>query len=314
MVTLFSMPSFVVLSKSHDLLPLANRIASAGADVVAGTHWATARDRVWRCPVAGEVEVLAAAKEALTSGDATLVTSSPFHAPGVYPSHYHTEESHEGPLYFGTWNHGDRHFVFEVRGTYPGGGGPQVVAGAVLVRVESDLPLDPPRGVGLTRAPLSFPEGTATLGEPETGWFPFHWHAAFHGLTTAGTVEALVGTAPLALDRFTVVGAVSLPPWPLTSRRGDRVPLGELPEAVMESAFWHDVAVVDGALVAGGVGGLVAVARGSGPTLGVANARYQQTAAAIAQALGPSAQWRPDLVAGPAQALDGLALLGWSPF
>lgn len=307
--------SFVVLSRSHELLPLANRLVSAGADVVAGTHWQTARDRVWKCPVAGEPEVLAAAEPALQSGDATLLTSSPFHKPGVYPSHYHTEEAPPGgPLYFATWNHGDRHLVFEVKGTYPGGGGPQVPVGAVLVRVEREMELEPPRGVGLVRSPLSFPEGKATLGEPSTGWFPFHWHAAFHSLTANGTLDAVLGTAPLALERFTVVGAVSLPPWPLTSRRGDRVPLGAIPEAVMESAFWHDVALVDGALEAGGVGGLVAVARGSGPTLGVANARYQQVAATIAQALGPSAQWRPDLVAGPAQALDALALLGWSGF
>ena len=330
--------SFVVITRTHGLLPLARRLRSEGHPVHLMV-WDPLYTRQVDGPLAGDPQQPEDLQWAIAEaeGGAVVVTDleglrAPFGNAHRFlgPLSWPTEPY--SPLRLGGWFDGEDlqcpHVLVADVGPFGGGAGdPRVLGGLTLVNPDPRADLSLLRHlwtpvlaelkardfVGLVSAGV----GTNEVGAPEltgvkAGWPGLHtavWLSELEGLG-----DVLTGVKAPALDpwahRYVTALPVSIPPWPNLGDPAAEPPQGELlvegltPQQLAR-VFWHDV-VVDTkrrAVVAAQRDGLVGVARGAAHCLELSRARALEIGLA-AQVAGK--QLRADLGQSVAAVLSAL--------
>lgn len=312
---------FLVISQTHSLLPFSWRLKKDGYDVEVLVE-KDRFERAWegrldRFKVVSGHDKRAGSQRAAVRGEAEakgqwVLTDSPrwtrdfLGYERLLPTLSHHDGA-EGDIWLGAWFDGEqfqgRHLLIEDRGLWPGGLGPDVVAGATLVR-----PNEWPEALEETLHPLAdhFKAGgyrglvrvrkDHRNGETvwRAGWGSLQAHAfvAELGDAGAGFGAVIEGAEPVFPHRFTVVLAVSIPPWPLRCDVKPETP--PIPPEVVKTGavFLHDMRVEEDGPRGAGTDGLIGVARWSAHSLKLAQQRVREIAAAMEL---PQAQWRPDV-------------------
>jgi hypothetical protein len=330
---------FLVVSHKHGLLPVANRLLSAGEETQT-IVWKHRFEKAWQGKITpalrgskGEVrqDTMQLVTESVNSGQTILVTDmSELEGFDSAPLRYHRVRSPEEPISsvrLGGWFDGEKfqqvHLLLVDRGAWPGGLGAGVDAGLTMVLPDPDwFPRDlldelwqglaeklKSAGFrGLVQADVNqSPEtGGPELGGWLAGWPWLHTQAFLSELENLP--ELLKGDIPeYPKDtRYTVVLPVSIPPWPYVKSAGAEVyPVEGLTNQDMSRFFWHDIQVDSEhrELKSGGLDGLLGVSRGSGWSFELAR---QQALGQAFRLSVPEKQFRPDIGVWVPEALGTL--------
>lgn len=325
----------LVVSHQHGLLPFAWRLKREGHEVSTvvvspryQAAWAGRLDKEttgelkredlerWKEPAAtGELVVLTDSTKAMEAFTGAPMLYGTWTVPGSAPAQ----------LYMGAWfsdmgEWHDPHWFFPDWGLWPGGFGPTVLAGGVLVRTSQAFkgPL-----VLLDALTDSFTKenyrGLVQLG---LQWVPaanefqvcgvsggptwLHMHAFVAGLTNFG--ETLGGAVPtFEPKQFVVVAPVSQPPWPIKGAPGSKPTDLNIPSELTKDCFFHAISLEGGQLRTAGLDGLIGVVRGSANVLELARAQALKVAAGIGV---PERQVRLDVGTRVGEGLAQLETLG----
>lgn len=324
------MPEFLTLSHDHRLLPLAAHLEREGhkSPVVVDKPWYDGcweglLDRLLPAEADKDEAVWKAVVLRTRQAGVPVLTTSWQWAQRFegYPLVYGTlrGEGRLGSELVGFWWDGTAprlpHLLVEDRGLWPGGKGPQELAGATLVA--TDLPaswwealapvterLREEAFRGWVRAQLRSEGDDARevhLAGWCTGWRPGQMHAAVAALPRGGFASLLSGEsegARWAAGCATAV-AVSQPPYPARTARAPargEIALEGAKELAEAGLLWgHDIQAGEaGGWETAGTDGLVGWATGAGRSMWLARQRALQVAGAIGRQL-PEAQVRGDV-------------------
>lgn len=323
----------LVFSHHHGLLPFAYRLKREGHDVGV-VVWNNRYSRAWE----GRLDKLLQGKptaealgpqiEEARSGGLVVVTDSLkgqemfagskylYGVPGQVP--WPTPPA----LCLGGWFAAGEllgaHWLVPDWGLWPGGLGASVLGACTLLRTPRtlELPSELAEALekqayrGLLVVGLNWREATRELVPTGflAGWPFLFTHLFVSGLQNLGNL--LAGEAPsCSATAFEVALPVTQPPWPIPGAPGPQpVQLGGLSNELARQCFFHDLALKGSEVWTAGLDGLVAVARGSGASLGSAQGRVL----GVAQALPvPQKQFRVDAGARVPSVLVGLEELGF---
>ena len=331
---------YLVMTREHGLLPVAQRLITEGHDVEAivdkerfegawggklhkvlrnskGQFSAANLEPVAKSAAKGETVVLTDMRQAKRA--VTIFQGAPYF--------YRTEDSefHGCGLAIGGWWNGAEaqamHLLVYDLGTWPAGLGPSLPGGLTLIRIDftgeqlqlvkSDLEAklaEAGEFRGLFNVGL-LPDdpdknGTFKLGGAQLGWPYLQTQAFLSELEKLGDV--LVGThEPVLPQKFVTVVPVSMPPWPCGGSNAKSVEVPRLPPALEGAVFWHDITidVENRTISTGGLDGFVSVHRGAGAYPETARGKALAGATAIRL---PEKQYRPDVGASVSTVLAQL--------
>lgn len=329
----------LVLSYTHLLLPLANRLATEGHEVttqVRVPEFASAwvGSGLERIPPDADLAPWVARAEA---GELLVVSDSletrtvlgnipPDRKWEMLP----TERRPASWLRLGVWFDGSEprmvHWLFTEQGF--GGGVPAIDTGLTLVwETGRNLGrLDPLLATlteewkrvgfrGLAQVGLQIDaSGALEAVGAYLGWPPLHtavFLAAFDGQVP---FDPRVAGMPLYRDQYTLGAVLSVAPWPWLKRPRGALAAAKPPLAIPEELageFWWWGVEIDqeaGQLRGAGLDGLLGVARARGYCLGAAQARLQSL---VNQLAVPELQARPGIGVGVPLAQASLESVGW---
>jgi len=310
----------LVLSHTHHLLPAAWRLHREGKSV-SYVPWRRRAERCWAGALPSPLpaghprhkarEAMGPLLERVAAGEVGVVWEHASWGNVVReaPVQWGTlpVDGTLGPLRVGAWWDGQAyqapHLLIGSMGAWPGGGGPQVEAGMVLVRLGAPIvpmPVPPDGHRGLVQMGLNQALEPTGVG---LGWHGLHTHAFLAALGEGGQLGKLLeGEAPVLPHRFACVVPVSVPPWPIDCNTlPQQHQVQGLSVEEMGRVMWHDVATDEGAAVlrVAGVDGLIGVTRGVGDSMLLARIRAIGLANKM---LVPEKQMRPDV----GQEVDGV--------
>lgn len=329
----------LVISHTHSLLPLAWRMHREGHDVQTCV-WNARYEAAWEGrlvksptgPPGVKREALAPQIAEAMAGELLVVTDS--HkaqelfkgAPRLMGTAPSLPWSRPPQLCALAWFEGEH---FQSRnplwwmpdwGLWPSGFGALIPGGGVLAIGGAPKPLDclapleaplaQQQFTGLVLVGLDYLEAARELVPTGfvAGWPWLATHAWMEQLTELGGFLA-GGAAVFNGKRYVCVLPVSQPPWPTKGAPGPApVKLEGLTPEITKRCFWHDIQVVGSDVQTAGLDGLVAVAAGSGMTLGRAQARALEAALALPL---PDKQMRPDVGSSAVGMLNALEELGY---
>lgn len=315
---------FLVISRTHGLLPFAYRLRNEGHDVQV-LIWKKRFERSWD----GKFEKLFKMSEKTLTpenlepvislaeqGELVVVTDvrdaeEYFSNAQQYLGTHRFPEAPESPLRLGFWFDGETvhapHLLICDIGAWPGGLGTMKECGMTLARLDGENEqtalgllqpvLDPLKSLGfkgLAQVGL-VPDHKARFGirGMAAGWPWLHTHAFLAEM--AGTSDLMCGEPPVLNRRYTTALPVSLPFWPSRDAPASKdVLIDGLTPKQMGQVFWHDVTLdtEKREVRSAGLDGLIGVAHGSADTHPLSQAR----ALAIAGTMRfPEKQYRPDV-------------------
>ena len=326
--------SYLILSHTHHLLPVAQRLRREGA-TVEWAPWRSRYSRAWQGTLDTALgpdarrteETLQPLIDMAAAGELTVLHDGPRWSELFRGAtdQWGTREpvGDLSPLRAcGWWDGNDLHaphLLVADLGAWPGGLGPRVEGGATLVRGWETLVraawepyLDGLRASGhrgLVQAHLG--QGATVLWWAG-GWEPLHLHAFLAALGDEHLGKALQGEVPVLPWAYSVAVPVTTGPWPIAcDQHSPEVPL-DVPRELAAQASWHDFRVVEGKPMVAGLDGFVAVTKGTAATLGLARHKALAAAMAISTKV-PAPQLRPDTGASVEGALASLERFGWVP-
>jgi len=297
----------LVASDQHHLLPFAWRLRREGADVevlVFKDRFERAWEGMFEKALVGKakgranLEILA---QLAADGEMAILTDSErgmraFSSGTIFGS-YGATEGDRGQLSLGGWFNGSAwvpsldHIFVNDWGLWPGGFGPEVLAGGTLVRGTTVLHAHLAEWVGglaernfrgLVGAQVVLGEGEWKVGQIHLGWPRLHSDAFFSVLSSLTDLfEA--GVAELE-SQYVVVVPVTMPPWPVEAKgvRSREVQVGGLTAENQASMFFRDFYMGENYEVrTAGLDGYVCVVRGDADTLELARNRAVRLASQV---------------------------------
>jgi len=243
----------------------------------------------------------------------------------------HSETAPQGVVRLGAWFDGEQlltpHGLYVDEGIWPGGMGHATPGAMTLIRIDTpdglqlfhsladpfidELKSKSFRGLVQFGLDLQKASGIPEIAGITQGWPFLHTHAFMDELQSFGSI--LQGSTPVLQKKYTLVTAVSVPPWPSKGQEpaekccihSPEENMPKLTEPWQARFFWHDVTIdkEKRQLWTAGLDGLVGVARGSGDTIDGARHRCMELLAAIQL---PQKQYRTDAGAGLSAVLGGL--------
>lgn len=333
----------LVLSHKHYLAPLAWRLSREGAEttlLVTKKRYQRAWEGRLPKPLSGrdipldDLDLKPWVEAALTGDTQVLtdLTQVPHSDFGAAPNLFFTLKT-EAPtrdnysLVLGGWFNGSwhlPHWYVPDWGLFPGGTGPEVVAGGAVLRgraYPTDIleqltePLSQVGFRGLVGAGVRYNETSGKLeptGHFHAGWDDWlHWELALCELPS--WTSLLEGSSQTEgptndLPPYTVGVVVSQPPWPSVGHPVPaQVELALAPQ-ITKNTFFHDICVEEGRVLTAGTDGLVGVARGVGRSLDRARG---QALATVGGLVFRERQVRLDVGAQVPGVVVGLEELGW---
>lgn len=207
-----------------------------------------------------------------------------------------TQGEGKGAFALGAWFNGEsfvlEHLLLNDWGLWPGGLGPNVLGGMVLVNRSTALhsqlkPLEDQlksaNFKGLISAQvLVAPSGQFTLGQVEFGWPNLHSEAFLSDISSLSDLLSLNGDVYLGC-KYVVTLPVTTPPYPLSGRsQVESATIGGLDPEDTKSIFFHDFKTNGHSeILSAGLDGYLCVVRGSGNNLTMARQRALAIAAKI---------------------------------
>lgn len=294
---------FLVISRTHSLLPIAHRLKLEGHDVEVLVSVATF-EKAWGGKLGkvlrnsrGQINSsnLEPAITSAEKGEITVLTDdwsletlfgNAKQKFGVYK--FENEKEPDSVLRVGGWFDGEEfdcfHGLICDRGAWTGGQGPNIDSAITLIRNDNGnlagfignliAPYAERLKSNSFKGLVQFGISLDTIhGKPEISGviagFPFlHTHAFLSGLEDFGDI--LLGRSnPVIPKKFTTVLTISRPPYPNRKARFRRpVPIENLTDQQIGRVFWHDVQVDEAnhQLSTAGLDGLVGISRGEADT------------------------------------------------
>ena len=295
---------FLVISRTHSLLPIAHRLKLEGHDVEVLVSVA-AFEKAWNGKLGkvlrnskGQINQthLEPAIAAAERGEVTVLIDdwgietlfgNAKRKFGV--QRLEDEKEPDSPLRVGGWFNGETfdcfHGLVVDRGAWTGSQGPDIDGSLTLIRNDNSelaglighlvepyidrLKSSSFKGLVQFGVSLDTTDGTPHIVGAKAG-FPFlHTHAFLSGLEDFGDI--LLGKSnPVLPKKFTTVLTISRPPYPNRKARFRRpVAIENLTDQQVGRVFWHDMQILDQSkhsLSTAGLDGLVGIARGEADT------------------------------------------------
>ena len=321
---------FLVISRTHSLLPIAHRLKLEGHDVEVLVSVA-AFEKAWSGKLGkvlrnskGQINQthLEPAIAAAERGEVTVLIDD-WGIETLFGNakrkfgvcRLEGESEPESPLRVGGWFNGETfdcfHGLIVDRGAWTGGQGPNIDSALTMVRNDSAqlatfmgeliktyedlLKSNSFKGLAQFGIKLDTVSGAPEIDGVLFG-FPFlHTHAFLSGLEDFGDI--LLGKSnPVLPKKFTTVLTISRPPYPNRKARFRRpVAIGNLTDQQIGRVFWHDMQVTDPTkhlLSTAGLDGLVGISRGEADTSELSRGLALEVAQRISL---PEKQYRLDV-------------------
>ena len=314
----------LVISHRHELIPIANRLRTQGAetDLIV---WRQRFERAWDGMInptisraRGEIsdETLDVCREQVASGEVSLLTNV-YNLTGFTGRVFGRLETPQLPLgqfrIGAWWDDGLKapHVLFYDMGAWPQGLGAWVPGCVTMMLPQGDVDLEFLEKLlepvttqlkakdfrGLFNADIIVDPNTAGLAFHgfDAGWPFLHTHAFVSELENmSGLIDGAVPEFTEGIKFVTVI-PVTVPPYPADGKARE-FPIEGLTPKDIANYFWHDVTVdkEGGKLDSAGLDGFLGVARGAAWSCELARARALQRAVAMQV---PEKQFRVDAAA-----------------